>query len=318
MYQIVRHEQFSDSTFLWEVFAPDVARAAKPGQFVMLRLHEGGERIPLTIADFDSKRGTVTMVIQALGRSTHEMLDKYQRGSWFLDFVGPLGIASHIGEPAHVVLVGGGLGVAPIYPQARAFKEAGHRVTSIIGFRSQNLVFWEDRFREISDEVIVCTDDGSYGRPGFVTEALAQVITQEPIPSQVIAIGPLPMMRACAEVTRPAQVPTVVSLNAIMVDGTGMCGSCRVTIAGDIRFACVDGPDFDAHQVDFDELMVRQRRFSSHETKAQTDYDHVCNLELQLFKEGKRNYKKIKAVAPTATPMPTRDALTSAHGRFRR
>ncbi|MEZ4222110.1 MAG: NADPH-dependent glutamate synthase [Polyangiaceae bacterium] len=308
MYQIVRHEQFSDSTFLWEVFAPDVAQAAEPGQFVMLRLHEGGERIPLTIADFDRERGTITMVIQALGRSTHEMLDKYRRGSWFLDFVGPLGIASHIGEPGHVVLVGGGLGVAPIYPQARAFKEAGYRVTSIIGFRSKPLVFWEERFREISDELIVCTDDGSYGQPGFVTEALARVIAQEPIPKQVIAIGPLPMMRACSEVTRPAAVPTVVSLNAIMVDGTGMCGSCRVTVGGDIRFACVDGPDFDAHAVDFDELMVRQRRFSGHETKAQTDYDHVCNLELQLFKEGKRNYKKIKAVAPTATPMPTRDA----------
>lgn len=309
VYQIVRHEQFSDSTFLWEVFAPDVARAAQPGQFVMLRLHEGGERIPLTIADFDRGRGTITMVIQALGRSTHEMLDKYRQGSWFLDFVGPLGIASHVGEPGHVVLVGGGLGVAPIFPQARAFKEAGYRVTSIIGFRSQPLVFWEQRFREISDEVIVCTDDGSYGRPGFVTEALAEVITRDPAPDQVIAIGPLPMMRACADVTRPAGVHTVVSLNAIMVDGTGMCGSCRVTVGGDIRFACVDGPDFDAHAVDFDELMVRQRRFKSQETRAQTDYDHVCNLELQLFQEGKRNYKKIKAIPATATPMPTRDAL---------
>jgi len=311
VYQIVRHEAFSDTTFLWEVFAPDVAQAAEPGQFVMLRLHEGGERIPLTIADFDRRRGTVTLVIQALGRSTREMLTNYGRGDWFLDFVGPLGISSHIDEPGHVVLVGGGLGVAPIYPQARAFKEAGHRVTSIIGFRSKDLVFWEDRFKEISDEVLVCTDDGSYGRAGLVTAALADVIAAEPAPKRVIAIGPLPMMRACADVTR-GKVPTVVSLNAIMVDGTGMCGSCRVTIDGEIRFACVDGPDFDAHQVDFDELMMRQRRFRDLENRAEEDFAHVCNLELKLFDEGKRNYKKLKEVATTALPMPERDAAERA------
>jgi len=312
VYQIVRHETFSDTTFLWEVFAPDVARAAEPGQFVMLRLHEGGERIPLTIADFDRKRGTVSLVIQALGRSTQEMLQGYKRGDWFLDFVGPLGVESHIGEPGHVVLVGGGLGVAPIFPQARAFKQAGHRVTSIIGFRTQSLVFWEDRFRGISDRVIVCTDDGSYGHAGFVTSALAELIAVEPKPTRVIAIGPLPMMRACADVTRESGIETIVSLNAIMVDGTGMCGSCRVSIGGEVKFACVDGPDFDAHQVDFDELMVRQRRFRKHEGRAEEDFEHVCNLELKLFEEGKRNYKKLKEVSPTATPMPEREATARA------
>ncbi|MFO0567014.1 MAG: NADPH-dependent glutamate synthase [Polyangiaceae bacterium] len=312
MYQIVHHETFSDATFLWEVFAPDVARSAEPGQFVMLRLHEHGERIPLTIADFDRKRGTVTLVIQALGRSTREMLTGYGRGDWFLDFVGPLGIASEVHGTGHVVLVGGGLGVAPIYPQARAFHAAGFRVTSILGFREQRLVFWEDRFRAVSHELVVCTDDGSYGRKGLVTEALADVIAREPRPNRVIAIGPLPMMRAAAEVTRPAAIPTVVSLNAIMVDGTGMCGSCRVSIGGEVKFACVDGPDFDAHAVDFAELAVRQRRFKGLEQRAERDYQHVCNLELKLFEEGKRNYKKLAEVSPTATPMPERNAEARA------
>jgi homotetrameric NADPH-dependent glutamate synthase len=312
VYQIVRHEAFSDSTFLWEVFAPDVARAAEPGQFVMLRLHEHGERIPLTVADFDRRRGTITLVIQALGRSTREMLTGYKRGDWFLDFVGPLGVPSEIDDAAHVVLVGGGLGVAPIFPQARAFFEAGRRVTSIIGFRAKELVFWEDRFREISHQVIVCTDDGSYGRAGLVTDALRAVLTEEPRPDRVIAVGPLPMMRAVTEVTRPSRTPTVVSLNAIMVDGTGMCGSCRVSIAGEVRFACVDGPDFDAHAVDFDELEVRQRRFRGLEQRAEQDFGHVCNLEQQLFIDGKRNYKKLKEVAAVATPMPERPALERA------
>ena len=167
-------------------------------------------------------------------------------------------------------------------------------MTSIIGFRSKLLVFWEDRFRAISDEVVVCTDDGSYGHAGLVTAALAELISREPKPARVIAIGPLPMMRAVADVTRPGGIPTVVSLNAVMVDGTGMCGSCRVTIGGEVRFACVDGPDFDAHAVDFDELTVRQRRFHGLEQRAEQDFQHVCNLELQLFEEGRRNYKKLK------------------------
>ncbi len=308
MYTIARREQFSPYTFLWDVLAPDVARAARPGQFVMLRLHEGAERIPLTIADTDPEAGTVTLVVQALGKSTHEMMEGYRAGDSFRDFVGPLGKASHLDRVGRVVVIGGGLGVAPVFPQLRALSAAGNHTTSIIGFRSRDLVFWEDRFREHSDELIVCTDDGSHGRAGFVTEALSEVLARRR-PDLVIAIGPLPMMRACAEVTRPFAVPTIVSLNAIMVDGTGMCGSCRVTVAGAIRFACVDGPDFPAHAVDFDELLSRQKRFKHHEATAVSDYGHVCDLKARLFEQELRNYKKIKDLPPRATPMPERDPV---------
>jgi homotetrameric NADPH-dependent glutamate synthase len=311
MYQILRREAFSDTTFLWEVRAPDVAASAQPGHFVMLRLHEGSERVPLTVADFDRSRGTITLVTQALGKTTREMRDRYQAGDSFLDFVGPLGLPQHIAEVGHVVLVGGGLGVAPIYPQLRAFKEAGNQITGIVGFRTKDLVFWEDRFREHCDDLIVCTDDGSYGRAGFVTAALEDVLRQEG-PDVVIAIGPLAMMAACAETTRRYQVRTMVSLNAIMVDGTGMCGSCRVTVGGEVKFACVDGHDFDGHAVDFRELMARQRRFKGEESRANADYAHVCNLERQLFEEGKRSYKKLAELAPRQVRMPERDASERA------
>ncbi len=307
MYTIVRHQAFSDTTFLWEVLAPDVARAAQAGHFVMLRLHEGSERIPLTVADYDREKGTITMVIQALGKTTREMAQNYRQGDVFQDFVGPLGLPQHVDKLGHVVMVGGGLGVAPVYPQLRAFKEAGNRTTSIVGFRNQGLVFWEDRFKKYSDELVVCTDDGSYGKPGFVTVALKEFLEKNK-PDLVVAIGPLPMMHACVETTRPFGVKTMVSLNAIMVDGTGMCGSCRVTVDGKVKFACVEGPDFDGHQVDFNELIARQRRFKSQESTANEDYAHICNLEKQLFEEEKRNYKKIKQLAPKATHMPERDA----------
>ncbi|MBK1722308.1 NADPH-dependent glutamate synthase [Thiocystis violacea] len=306
MYRILRRQAFSEITFLWEVLAPDVARAAQPGQFLMLRLREGGERIPLTVADFDREKGTITMVIQATGKTTHEMASHYAEGDQFVDFVGPLGRPQHIERVGHVVLVGGGLGVAPIYPQLRGFREAGNRTTGIIGFRARPQMFWEDKFRDQCDRLIVCTDDGSYGRAGFVTEALREVLTQDP-PDLVVAIGPLPMMNACVETTRPFGVKTMVSLNTIMVDGTGMCGSCRVSIDGQTRFACVDGPDFDGHQVDFAELMARQLRFRNEEARAREDYAHICQLERALFEEEKRNYKKIKDLAPKQTPMPERD-----------
>ncbi|MCK6546968.1 NADPH-dependent glutamate synthase [Myxococcota bacterium] len=307
MYSIVRRETFSDVTFLWEVLAPDVARAAQPGHFVMLRLHEGSERIPLTVADFDRERGTITMVIQALGKTTREMMMNYREGDTFLDFVGPLGLPQHIEKTGHVVLVGGGLGVAPVYPQLRSFKEIGNRTTGVIGFRNKDLVFWEQKFGKYCDDLVVCTDDGSYGKPGFVTAALKEICEKDK-PDLVIAIGPLPMMNACVETTRPFGVKTMVSLNAIMVDGTGMCGSCRVTVDGKVKFACVEGPDFDGHMVDFKELIARQRRFKEKEAQASTDYAHVCNLEKQLFEEEKRNYKKIKDLAPHQTKMPERDA----------
>jgi homotetrameric NADPH-dependent glutamate synthase len=311
MFRIVRRERLTPSTFLWEVDAPDVAAAARAGQFVMIRLHDGAERIPLTIADFDAERGSVTVVVQALGRSTAEMRDKYHEGDTFADFVGPLGMPTDIEPPqpgtsSHVVLVGGGLGVAPVFPQLRAFRQAGHRTTAIVGFRNAELSFWQDKLGEFADELIVCTDDGSAGRAGLVTQALADVVATDR-PNLVVAIGPMVMMRACAEVTRPAGVHTVVSLNTIMVDGTGMCGSCRVSVDGVTRFACVDGPDFDAHSVDFDELLTRQRRFRDEEQAAAADYEHRCQVEQTLFVDGRRTYKKLREIEPTKVPMPERD-----------
>lgn len=308
MFRIVRREHLTPSTFLWEVDAPDVAAAARAGQFVMIRLHDGAERIPLTIADFDAARGTVTVVVQALGRSTAEMRDRYHEGDTFADLVGPLGVPTDTdGGGRHIALVGGGLGVAPVFPQLRAFKQAGNRTTAIVGFRSADLAFWQDELGEWADQLIVCTDDGSAGRPGLVTDALADVVATDR-PDLVVAIGPMVMMRACADVTRPAGVPTVVSLNTIMVDGTGMCGSCRVSVDGVTRFACVDGPDFDAHHVDFDELLTRQRRFKEEELAASSDYDHRCQVEQTLFVEGRRTYKKLREIEPTKVPMPERDA----------
>ncbi len=308
MYKIARRQAFSDTTFLWDVEAPDVARAAQPGQFVMVRLDEGGERIPLTIADYDREAGTITLVVQAVGKTTNQMMSQFAEGDRFLDFVGPLGLESELENWGHVVVIGGGLGVAPVFPQLRAFKEAGNKTTAIIGFRNEGLVFWEEEFRPWCDELIVCTDDGSYGRKGFVTNALQDVLQQDPRPDRVVAVGPLPMMNACSEVSRRFDVPTVVSLNAIMVDGTGMCGSCRVNIDGEIKFACVDGPEFDAHKVDFGELSKRQKRFRREEVSATDQFDEVCGLEQKLFKEEKRNYKKIKELPPKATEMPERDA----------
>src|SRR3990167_3856368 len=308
MYQISRREVFSENAFLWDVLAPDVAAAAQPGHFVMLRLNDSGERIPLTVADFDRERGTVTVVVQALGKTTREMRDDFQQGDSFGDFVGPLGLPQHIEKIGHVVLVGGGLGVAPIFPQLRAFKQAGNRTTCIVGFRSKELVFWADKLAEFSDELIICTDDGSAGRAGFVTAALKDLLdTQQP--DVVVAIGPMPMMHACVDTTRPYGVKTMVSLNTIMVDGTGMCGSCRVTVGGEVKFACVDGPDFDGHKVDFKELHARQRRFKKQETQANEDAAHICSLEEKLFVQGKRTYKKYSALERHQVKMPERDPV---------
>ncbi|TAK48926.1 MAG: NADPH-dependent glutamate synthase [Xanthobacteraceae bacterium] len=312
MYSIVNREDFSDTTFLWDIEAPDVAKSAQPGHFVMLRLYDGAERIPLTVADYDRERGTVTVVVQALGKTTREMRDKFMQGDAFEDFVGPLGLPQHIDKVGHVVFIGGGLGVAPIFPQLRAFKEAGNRTTAIMGFRTKDLVFWEDKFRQWADDLIICTDDGSYGEPGFVTAALQKILEREK-PDLVVAIGPMPMMHACTETSRPFGVKTMVSLNTIMVDGTGMCGSCRVTVGGEVKFACVDGPDFDGHKVDFKELHARQKRFKREEATANDQFAHTCNIEKQLVIEGKRNYKKLASLDPHQVPMPERDADERAH-----
>ncbi len=273
MYRITRREQFGPSTFLWEVEAPRLAAVARPGHFLMVRIDETGERIPLTVADYDPRRGTVTVVIQAVGKTTRQMM-ALPAGSRILDFVGPLGLPSEIrSKPgAKVALVGGGLGVAPTFPQLRAHKLLDAYTISIIGFRTKTLMFWEDRFRRYSDELHVTTDDGSSGLKGFVTDALRRTLEKHPDIGEVVAIGPLVMMKACADLTRPLGIRTMVSLNSIMVDGTGMCGSCRVSVDGKMRFACVDGPDFDAHKVDFDELMLRQKRFEREEKEALERY----------------------------------------------
>ena len=272
-FRIVRREDFSASTFLLEVEHPDLAAAARPGQFVIVMSHERGERIPLTIADFDPKGGTITLVVQAAGKTTRQMQRDLVAGSELYALVGPMGHPSRIEGVRKVVCVGGGLGVAPVYPQARAFKAAGAYVIGVVGFRSKDLVFWEDRFRAVCDEFTICSDDGSVGIKGLVTEGLRRALDAHSDVDEVIAIGPPVMMRGCAEVTRPRKVHTVVSLNPIMVDGTGMCGGCRVSVGDETRFACVDGPEFDAHQVDFDDLMTRLRRFRSDEQAAVAEWE---------------------------------------------
>ena len=280
MYDIVAREDFSDVTYLLEVEHPMLAKAAKPGQFVIVRWGKDGERIPLTIADFDREKGTVTLVIQAVGKTTYQMQKECQVGSQMASLVGPMGIPSHIGEAKKVVCVGGGLGVAPVFPQLRAHKENGAYTIGIIGFRTKELIFWEEKFGERCDELIVMTDDGSYGRGGLVTDGIKTAIEKHADIDEVIAIGPPIMMKFCAETTRPHGVKTTVSLNPIMVDGTGMCGGCRVSIGDEMKFACVDGPDFDGHKVDFDELMGRLARFKGEERQALEAWQHEeeCRL----------------------------------------
>ena len=333
MFRITRRKQFGPSTFLWDVEAPEVARAARPGHFVMARIDEHGERIPLTVADFNVRQGTVTVVIQAVGKTTLEM-QALREGDTILDFIGPLGLPSHIQKlDGTVVLVGGGLGVAPIYPQLREYKRQGNRTVSIIGFRNRDVVFWEDQFRDHSDELIVTTDDGSYGRKGFVTHALAEVLANEKDVREVVAIGPIPMMKACSETTRPFGVPTVVSLNSIMVDGTGMCGSCRVTVGGQMKFACVDGADFDGHLVNFDELSLRQKRFEREEKAALDRFKNesaklaslksapssngtrpMCELPQPIpMPPGPRVPKNIRTIPPERSPMPHQPPQVRAH-----
>ena len=276
-FPILTRTDFSKSTFLVEIEHPVMANAARPGQFVIVMLHELGERIPLTIADFDRDRGTITLVVQAVGKSTREMQLLCKPGREVYAMLGPLGIPSDIsGKTRKVICVGGGLGIAPIYPQARAFKEAGAHVIGVLGFRSSNLMFWEDKFRAICDDFIVCTDDGSAGIQGLVTQGIEEAIKQNPDVDEVVAIGPPIMMRACVETTRPHGIKTMVSLNPIMVDGTGMCGGCRVKVGDQIKFACVDGPDFDGHQVDFDDLFTRLQRYRPEEAEAMERYSDSC------------------------------------------
>jgi NAD(P)H-flavin reductase len=281
-FEIVKREDFSDVTYLLEVLHPMMAKAAHPGQFVIVMLHEHGERIPLTIADFDRNKGTITLVIQAVGKTTKEMQQACRVGTSLYGMVGPMGIPSPISHAKKVVCVGGGLGVAPVYPQARAFKEAGAYVIGVLGFRTKSLVFWEDKFRACCDEFIVCTDDGSAGIKGLVTEGIKQAIAKHADIDEVVAIGPPIMMKGCAETTRPHQIKTMVSLNPLMVDGTGMCGGCRVKLGDKVKFACVDGPDFDGHLVDFDDLMTRLRRYTKEERMALDHWEKSCRMQKEI------------------------------------
>lgn len=277
-FEIVAREDFSDVTYLLEVRHPLMAKAARPGQFVIVMSHEHGERIPLTIADFDRTQGTITLVIQAVGKTTREMQQDCVVGTSLYAVTGPMGIPSHIDKVKKVACVGGGLGVAPIFPHARAFKENGAYVIGIVGFRTRDLIFWEDKFKACCDEFIICTDDGSAGIKGMITAGIRQAITSHPDIDEFVAIGPPIMMKGCAEATRPHKIKTMVSLNPLMVDGTGMCGGCRVKIGNQVKFACVDGPDFDGHQVDFDDLMTRLRRFTTQERTAVERWSEHCRM----------------------------------------
>ena len=255
-----------------------MAKAAKPGQFVIVMSHEAGERIPLTIADIDRKAGAITLVIQAVGKTTKEMQRVCQVGTSLYALVGPMGVPSPMGAARKVVCAGGGLGVAPILPQARGFKESGAYVIGVLGFRTRDLIFWREKFNACCDELIVCTDDGSAGLKGLVSHGVQLAIDHHPDVDKVVAIGPPLMMKACAETTRPLKIKTIVSLNPIMVDGTGMCGGCRVKVGDEVKFACVDGPDFDGHKVDFADLMTRLKRYADEERTALTKWSESCRM----------------------------------------
>ena len=276
IFEIVAREDYSEAAFMLEIHHPMIARAARAGQFVIVMSDEHGERIPLTLADFDPDRGTFTLVIQPVGKTTKEMQRDCRPGGRLFSVVGPMGVPSRIDGTRKVICVGGGLGVAPVFPQARAFKQNGAMVIGVIGFRSENLVFWRDKFERVCDRLILCSDDGSVGMKGMVTAGIEAAVAEHPDIDEVIAIGPPVMMKACAETTRPFGIKTTVSLNPIMVDGTGMCGGCRVRIGETIKFACVDGPDFDGHQVDFDDLMNRLRRFTEEEQQAVERWSESC------------------------------------------
>ena len=267
MPEILVKEDLTPVTKLFEISAPDVARKARAGQFVIIRIHGKGERIPLTIADYDRGRGTITLVVQEVGKTTTEM-GAMRVGDHLASLTGPLGIASEIERYGTVVCIGGGFAIAPIYPIARSLKEAGNTVLSILGVRTRELLFWEERMRTVSDELVVCTDDGSYGRKGLVIDPLRDLLESGRPLDHIWAIGPPIMMKFCCLTSQPFGVPTTVNLNSIMVDGTGMCGACRAVVGGRTLFACVDGPEFDGHQVDWERMMVRQSIYLEEEQRA--------------------------------------------------
>ncbi len=271
MFKILKKEELSEYVTLFEIDAKDIVRKAKPGNFIVLKIHEEGERIPLTIADFDKEKGTLTAIFQKVGKTTHQ-LGTLNEGDFISDVIGPLGIPSHIENFGKVICVGGGVGIAPVYPITRALKEAGNKVFSIIGARTKSLLFWEDKMRNASDELIVTTDDGSYGRKAVVTVPLEELLKNDNF-DLVVAIGPAIMMKFVCKTTEKYNVKTVVSLNSIMIDATGMCGGCRVEVGGETKFCCVDGPEFDGHKVNFDLLMERHKMYLDEEKIAMERYE---------------------------------------------
>lgn len=275
MYPIVHKQILNPTVVRLDVAAPLIARKAKPGQFIMLRVDEEGERIPLTIADFDREKGTVSIIFQLVGKTT-QALSEMNEGDSILDFVGPLGTASHLEGYKRVAVIGGGLGTAIAYPQAKALHQMGAVVDIIAGFRNQDLVILEEEMRAACTNLYLTTDDGSYVRKGFVTDVLKEQIESGAGYDLVIAIGPLIMMKMIANLTRSYGIHTIVSMNSIMVDGTGMCGGCRLTVGGETKFACVDGPDFDGHLVDFDEAMRRSQIYKNNEKESMDK--HICRL----------------------------------------
>ena len=289
MFPIVKKRVLNPTVTLMEIEAPLVARKALPGQFIIFRIDEEGERIPLTIAGYDREKGTVTIIFQKVGYTT-EKLDTLNEGDALLDFVGPLGEPSHTEGVKRAAVIGGGLGVAIAYPQAKALHEAGCKVDLIVGFRNEDLIILQDELTAACTELTVMTDDGSNGNKGFVTQALQKKLEAGEVYDEVIAIGPLPMMRAVCDLTKPYGTKTIVSMNPIMIDGTGMCGGCRVTVGGQTKFACVDGPDFDGHLIDWDEAIARSRMFRPEEARAKEKLAHVCRREQMAdaaMKEGK-------------------------------
>ena len=275
MFKIVRREEMAEGTvILNEIEAPKIAAKAKPGQFVILKANEEGERIPLTMAETNPAKGTITIIYMVVGKSTALFRD-LKVGDSYMDVIGPLGKATHLEKVGKVICVGGGTGVAVLHPITRALKEIGNDVTCIIGARTKDLLILEEQMRSASNDLRLCTDDGSYGHHGFVTEVMKEVLEAGGV-KQVVAIGPVPMMKAVSAITKEYGVETLVSLNPIMVDGTGMCGGCRVTVGGETKFACVDGPEFDGHKVDYDELMLRLRAYQAEEKKCHDDY---CKLQ---------------------------------------
>ncbi|MBU2549495.1 MAG: sulfide/dihydroorotate dehydrogenase-like FAD/NAD-binding protein [Proteobacteria bacterium] len=282
MFEILEREEMAQGTVVRNVIkAPKIASKAKPGQFVIIRANETGERIPLTMADTDPEAGTLTIIYQVVGKST-ALFKTFQVGDAYQDVLGPLGQPTHVEKiDGLVICVGGGTGTAVVHPITKGFKQAGNEVIAIIGSRNKDLLILEDKMAAASNELRVCTDDGSYGHHGFVTDVLKEYLDGPRPVGVVVAAGPVPMMKFVAKMTEPYGVKTLVSLNSIMIDGTGMCGGCRVSIGGRNQFTCVDGPEFDAHQVDFDQMMQRLSAYRDHERVAMEDFDHKCKVGLK-------------------------------------